>query len=62
MSCGPNPATGSILLAAIQGLNQKLEQNNIEIQRLKEKADKVDSPGKQLMELKQTVQAFGDKR
>jgi hypothetical protein len=40
-----------VALAAIQGLNQKLSEKELEISALKEKADKVDSLEKQLNEL-----------
>jgi hypothetical protein len=52
---------GGIALAAIQGLNQKLNEKEAEIQILKEKADKVDALEKQLNELKQMVQALANK-
>ena len=45
-------------LAAIQGLNQKLNEKDAEIQKLKEKADRVDSLEKRLNELEQTVQSL----
>ncbi|MGC9943432.1 MAG: tail fiber domain-containing protein [Verrucomicrobiota bacterium] len=42
-------------LAAIQGLNQKLNDKDVEIQELKAKADKVDQLEKQLNELEAIV-------
>ena len=42
-------------LAAIQGLNQKLNEKDAAIKKLKEKADKMDSLGQQLKELRATV-------
>jgi hypothetical protein len=48
-------------LAAIQGLNQKLNEKDAEIQILKQKADKVDSLEKQLQELEATVKALAEK-
>jgi len=47
-----------VALAAIQGLNQKLNEKNAEIQKLKEKADRVDSLEKRLNELEQMVQSL----
>jgi hypothetical protein len=47
-----------VALAAIQGLNQKLNEKDAEIQKLKEKADKVDSLEKRLNELEQMVQSL----
>jgi hypothetical protein len=49
---------GGVALAAIQGLNQKLNEKDAEIQKLKEKADKVDSLEKRLNELEQMVQSL----
>jgi hypothetical protein len=50
---------GGVALAAIQGLNQKLEnqakEKDAEIKELKEKAGKVDSLEKQLNELQTMV-------
>ncbi len=45
-------------LAAIQGLNQKLNEKDAEIQKLKEKADRVDSLEKRLNALEQVVQSL----
>ena len=42
-------------LAAIQGLNHKLNEKDAAIKKLKEKADKMDSLGQQLKELRATV-------
>jgi hypothetical protein len=47
-----------VALAAIQGLNQKLEERNAEIKTLKEKAAKVDSLEKRLNQLEQIVQSL----
>jgi len=49
-------------LAAIQGLNQKLNEKSAEIAALKEKADRVDALEKQLNELKQMVQSLAKKQ
>jgi hypothetical protein len=49
-------------LAAIQGLNQKLNEKEAEIETLKEKAAKVDSLEKRLAELEQVVQSLGEKK
>jgi len=51
-----------VALAAIQGLNQKVNEKDAEIEKLKEKADKVDSLEKQLNELKQMVQLLAGKK
>jgi len=58
-----------VALAAIQGLNQKLNENGAEIKKLKEKADKVDWLEKQndsmaarLMELEAAVKALAEKK
>lgn len=51
-----------VALAAIQGLNQKLDEKEMEIKQLKEKADKVDALEKQLNELKQMVQLLAEKK
>ena len=51
-----------VALAAIQGLNQKLDEKDAEIEKLKAKADKVDSLEKQLNELKEMVQALAEKK
>jgi hypothetical protein len=57
---------GGVALAAIQGLNQKLEAESkakdAEIQRLREKADKVDSLEKQLNELREVVRSLAEKK
>jgi len=49
-------------LAAIQGLNQKLNEKEAEIETLKEKAAKVDSLEKRLAELEQAVQSLAEKK
>ena len=56
-------------LAAIQGLNQKLDETraesqsqDAEIAALKEKAGKVDLLEKRLADLEQTVQALAGKK
>ncbi len=53
-----------VALAAIQGLNEKLEnalrQKNAELERLKERAAKVDLLEKRLNQLEQTLQSRGD--
>jgi len=49
---------GGVALAAIQGLNQKLNEKDAEIETLKEKAAKVDSLEKRLTELEQVVQSL----
>jgi len=55
-----------VALAAIQGLNQKLEAEtkakDAEIEKLKERADKVDSLEKQLEKLKQMVQLLAERK
>ncbi len=51
-----------VALAAIQGLNRKLEEKEAEIEKLKEKADKVDALEKQLNELKLMVQSLAEKK
>jgi hypothetical protein len=60
---------GGVALAAIQGLNQKMEdreariqEQGAEIEKLKAKADKVDSLEKQLNELKQMVQLLAERK
>ncbi len=53
---------GGVALAAIQGLNQKLNEKDAEIEKLKAKADKVDSLEKQLNELKLMVQLLAEKK
>ena len=57
---------GGVALAAIQGLNQKLEaetkEKDAEIEKLKAKADKVDALEQQLNELKQMVQTLAEKK
>jgi trimeric autotransporter adhesin len=53
---------GGVALAAIQGLNQKLNEKDAEFKQLKEKADKVDSLEKQLNELKQMVQLLTEQK
>jgi hypothetical protein len=57
---------GGIALAAIQGLNQKMEdrlkEKDAEIEKLKAKADKVDALEQQLNELKQMVQLLAVKK
>jgi len=45
-------------LAAIQGLNQKLNEKDAEIQKLKGKAAEVDSLAKRLSDLEKVVQAL----
>jgi hypothetical protein len=47
-----------VALAAIQGLNQRLNQKDAEIQILKEKAAEVDALKKRLNELEQMVQSL----
>ena len=49
-------------LAAIQGLNQKLNEKDAEIETLKEKAAKVDSLEKRLAELEHVVQSLTEKK
>jgi hypothetical protein len=49
-------------LAAIQGLNQKVDEKDAEIQQLKEKAGKVDSLEKRLAELEQVVHSLTAKQ
>ena len=51
-----------VALAAIQGLNQKLEEKQAEIETLKAKAAKVDSMEKRLAELEQMVQSLAKKK
>ncbi|HEY1788548.1 MAG TPA: tail fiber domain-containing protein [Verrucomicrobiae bacterium] len=51
-----------VALAAIQGLNSKLEARDAEIQALKAKASKVDSLEAQVNELKQIVQALAARK
>ena len=53
---------GGVALAAIQGLNQKLNEEDGEIERLKEKAARVDSLEKRLAELEQVVQSLAEKK
>jgi hypothetical protein len=53
---------GGVALAAIQGLNQKLDEKDAEIEALKEKAAKVDSLEKRLAELQQVVQSLAEKK
>jgi hypothetical protein len=60
---------GGVALAAIQGLDQKLEETrseskatDAEIEELKAKADKVDALEKQVNELKQMVQLLAEKK
>jgi hypothetical protein len=57
---------GGVALAAIQGLNQKLEQQgkdkDAEIQQLKAKADKVDALEKQLNDLEAMVKTLAEKK
>jgi len=53
---------GGVALAAIQGLNQKLNEKDAEIQKLKEKAAKVDLLEKRLTELEQVVQLLAQKK
>jgi trimeric autotransporter adhesin len=52
---------GGVALAAIQGLNQKLNEKDQEIQKLKDKAARVDSLEKRLTELEQVVQSLTEK-
>lgn len=47
---------GGVALAAIQGLNRKLNEKDAEIEKLKERAAEVDSLEKRLNELEQMVQ------
>jgi len=49
---------GGVALAAIQGLNEKLNEKDAEIERFKEKAARVDSLEKRLAELEQVVQSL----
>jgi len=49
---------GGVALAAIQGLNQKLNEQDTEIQELKEKAGRVAALEKRLNELEQMVQSL----
>ena len=49
---------GGVALAAIQGLNQKLNEKDAEIQKLKEKAGQVDSLEKRLSDLEKMVQTM----
>jgi hypothetical protein len=51
-----------VALAAIQGLNQKLNEKDAEFEMLKEKAAKVDALEKELNELKAAVKALADKK
>jgi len=51
-----------VALAAIQGLNQKLDEKQVEIETLKAKAAKVDSMEKRLAELEQLVQSLAEKK
>jgi hypothetical protein len=53
---------GGVALAAIQGLNQKLQAREAEIQQLKEKAEKVDSLEKRLEELEKMIQSLSAKK
>jgi hypothetical protein len=53
---------GGVALAAIQGLNQKLNQKDAEIETLKEKAARVDSLERRLSELEQVVQSLAKKK
>jgi endosialidase-like protein len=60
---------GGVALAAIQALNQKLNENDAEIKRLKQRADEVDSLEKQidsltarLNELEAMVKALAEKK
>jgi len=60
---------GGVALAAIQGLNRKLEETqqavkakDDEIQILQQKADKVDLLETQLNQLKQMVQALAERK
>jgi hypothetical protein len=53
---------GGIALAAIQGLNQKLNEKDAEIEALKAKAGRVDSLEKRLTELERVVQALTEKK
>jgi hypothetical protein len=49
-------------LAAIQGLNEKLNAKDAEIEALKTKAARVDSLERRLQELEQTVQSLAEKK
>jgi hypothetical protein len=49
-------------LAAIQGLNEKLNAKDAEIEALKTKAAQVDSLERRLQELEQTVQSLAEKK
>jgi len=51
-----------VALAAIQGLNQKLDEKDAEIETLKEKAAKVDSLEKRLTGLERMVQSLAEKK
>jgi hypothetical protein len=51
-----------VALAAIQGLNQKLNEKDAEIEQLKAKADKVDALEKQLNELEATVKTLAQQK
>jgi hypothetical protein len=53
---------GGVALAAIQGLNQKLDEKDAEIQELREKAAKVNSLEKRLNALEQLVQTLTEKK
>jgi hypothetical protein len=53
---------GGVALAAIQGLNQKLDERDAEIEKLKAKAVKVDALERQLDELKQLVQSIAARK
>jgi hypothetical protein len=51
-----------VALAAIQGLNQKLDEKDAEIQKLQEKAGQVDSLEKRLSDLEKIVQSLSVKK
>jgi hypothetical protein len=53
---------GGVALAAIQGLNQKLDEKDAEIEKLKAKADQVDALEQELDELKQQVQSIAARK
>jgi hypothetical protein len=53
---------GGVALAAIRGLNEKLNEKDAEIQKLKAKADKVDALEQQLNELKQMVETLAERK
>lgn len=50
---------GGVALAAIQGLNQKVEEKDVEIQNLKRQSESL---ARRLEELQRTVQSLADER